>query len=143
MAKQYKCSACDATIDGHDDGIKLWETWFCSKCFISHSASVNRELTPGDIELIRKIGREMTGLIPPDLIEMIALGFHKRATGSKKPPPEEELSRFVGEIQRLTAFACFRRLLNLLKTWQDTFNEFVESQEREIRDSIKRLTDLE
>ncbi len=143
MAKQFKCSACGATIEGRDDGIQLWDTWFCTKCFIAHSASTHRELTAADIELIKQIGREMSGLIPRDIVEMVFIGFHKRSTKSPKGPPEEELARAVGEMQRLTAFACFRRVLNLLKTWQDVFNDFVDTQEKEIRDSIKRLTDLE
>lgn len=31
--------------------------------------------------------------------------------------------------------------IQLLKTWSDTFSEFVLSQEDEIREKIKRLTD--
>lgn len=74
---------------------------------------------------------------------MILVGFHKRSTGINGRPPADELARCIGEVQRLTAFASFRHVLNLLKTWQMTFNEFVENQESEIRDKIKRLTDLE
>lgn len=136
-----KCSACDAQLDDRGDGIELWGSWFCSRCFISHSAQTHKELRPEDIELIRRIGREMAGLLPPDLVEMMAIGFHQRSTNSKGVPPKEELDRFVGEIQRLTAFACARRVLNLLKTWQDMFNEFVESQEQEIRGLIRRMTE--
>jgi len=137
------CSACAAPLEGKEDGIELWGSWFCSKCFISHSASTHRELRPEDIELLRRIGKEMAGLLPPDLVEMILVGYFQRATNSKSMPPKEELARCVGEIQRITAFACFRRVLNLLKTWQESFNEFVESQERDIRDTTKRLTELE
>lgn len=131
------CSACSETVE---EGLELWGSWFCSKCFISQSGQLHRELRPEDIELLRRIGRELSGFLPPDLLEMVMLGYTKRVAGSIDPL---ELSRVLAEIQRLTAFACFRYVLNLLKTWQSTFDEFVESQEQEIRDKIKKLTDLE
>jgi len=33
--------------------------------------------------------------------------------------------------------------LNLLKTWEHSFTEFVQNQEAELREKVKRLTDLE
>ncbi len=89
------------------------------------------------------IGKELAGFLPPDLLEMVLVGFHKRTTGTDKRPSEAELSRCISEIQRLTAFATFRQILNLLKTWQHSFTEFVENQESELREKVKRLTDLE
>jgi hypothetical protein len=89
------------------------------------------------------MGKELAGFLPPDLLEMILVGSYKRSTGKNERPPEEELSRCIGEIQRLTAFATFRQILNLMKTWQSSVNEIVENQEAEIREKIKHLTDLE
>lgn len=129
------CSGCSQAIE---EGLELWGSWFCSKCFISQSGQLHRELKPEDIELLRRIGRELAGFLPPDLLEMILVGYSKRISGAMNPM---ELSRVIGEIQRLTAFACFRYVLNLLKIWQSSFNEFVESQEAEIRDKIKKLTE--
>jgi hypothetical protein len=137
------CSACADSLDERKDGIELWGALFCAKCFISHSAQTHKELKPEDIELIRRIGKEMAGLLPGDIVEMMLVGFYQRSTGTKGVPPEAELARCAGEIQRLTAFATFRRVLNLLRTWQDTFTEFVETTEQEVRDNIKRLTNLE
>lgn len=116
---------------------------FCGTCFIANAARFNRELRPEDIALLKTIGREMAGYLPPEVLEMVLVGFYKRATGQKEPPPMEELARCVGEIQRLAAFANFGKVLNLLTTWQGTFNEFVESQVQEIRAAVKRLTDFE
>jgi hypothetical protein len=140
---QRPCSACGESLDERKDGVELWGILFCARCFISHSAQTHRELKPEDIELIRRIGKEMAGLLPGDIVEMILVGFYQRATGTKGAPPQAELARCAGEFQRITALACFRRVLNLLRTWQDTFTEFVEGTEREIRSDIKRLTDLE
>ena len=75
--------------------------------------------------------------------ENMSDGFFKRASGSKKAPDRQELSRAVGELQRITATACFRQILNLLKTWEDMFGKFVQEQETEIRDKVRRLTDLD
>ncbi len=116
---------------------------YCSNCFITNAAKTHRELTPGDIQILRRMGKELAGFLPSELLEMILVGFHKRSTGSKDRPPEEEITRVVGEIQRLTAFATFRQILNLMKTWQSSVNELVENQEAEIREKIRRLTDLE
>lgn len=126
-----------------DQGVELWGSWFCSGCFVSQSGKLHRELRPEDIALLQRIGRELTGLLPADIVELILIGFFQRSTKTKDLPPPEELARYAGEIQRITAFACFRRILNLLKTWQDMFNEFVEDQEKDIREKVKKLTDLE
>lgn len=136
-----KCSGCGNSIDGHNEGIELWNSWFCSACFIVHSAKLHKELTPEDVALMRTIGRELAGFLPPEVLEMVLAGFYRRASG-KQDVPADELARCVGEIQRLAAFSTFRKVLNLLKTWQGTFNEFVESQESEIREAVKRLTDV-
>jgi hypothetical protein len=74
---------------------------------------------------------------------MILTGFYKRASGSRKPPDRQELSRAVGELQRVTATACFRQILNLLKTWEEMFGKFVQEQEGEIREKVRRLTELD
>ncbi len=141
-AGRRPCAGCASPL-GDNEGIELWGSGFCSTCFIGNAAKFHRELRPEDIALLKTIGRELSGYLPPELLEMVLVGFYKRATGKKEHPPAEELARCVGEIQRLAAFSNFGKILNLLKTWQGTFNEFVEAQETEIRDMIKRLTDFE
>jgi hypothetical protein len=141
MGQDQKCSACDAQIDSRRDGVELWGAWFCSKCFISNAAKTHKELTPDDILLLRRIGKELAGFLPQDLLEMILVGFHKRSGGTGPLPGE--LSRCVGEVQRLSAFACFRQIMNLLKNWQTMFNEFVDQEETEIRSKIRQLTDFD
>lgn len=138
-----KCSGCGNTLDDHNAGVELWGSWFCSGCFIGNATKLHKELTPEDVALLRTIGKELAGFLPADLLEMILIGFYRRSSGKKDVPEAIELSRCVGELQRLTAFACFRQVLNLLKTWQGTFTEFVEQQEAEIREKVKKLTDLE
>lgn len=73
---------------------------------------------------------------------MVLVGFHNRSKDQKDVPPGE-LARCVGEIQRLAAFSTFRQILNLLRTWHTMFTEFVDQQEAEIRDKVKRLTESE
>jgi hypothetical protein len=140
MADKRKCSGCDAELGARNEGVELWGSWFCSGCFISNSAKTHKELTPDDIVMLRRIGSELAGFLPHDLLEMIILGFHKRTREKLEPG---ELARCVGEIQRLSAFACFRQIMNLLKNWQGEFNSFIDTQEAEIRDKIRRLTDFE
>lgn len=139
---EKKCSGCAAEMQ-ESNGVELWGSWFCSRCFISQSGQLHKELRPEDIELLRRIGHELRGFLPPDFIEMVLVGFYQRASGSKTPPDRAELSRCIAEIQRMTAFATFRHVLNLLKTWQDMFNEFVDGQTEEIRDKTKKLTEFE
>lgn len=136
-----KCAGCGTSIDDHNQGIELWNSWFCSTCFITHSAKLNKELTAEDIAILRMMGKELSGFLPPEPLEMVLAGFYRR-TGGQKEVPAEELARCVGEIQRLVAFATFRKVMNLLKTWQGSFNEFVEGQEAEIAAAVKRLTSL-
>ncbi|MGI0147906.1 MAG: hypothetical protein ACREDF_00030 [Thermoplasmata archaeon] len=136
-----KCSACGKEVTGRVDGIDIWDLWYCSECFIGQARGLHRELRPEDLEMLRNFAREMAGLLPPDLVRMILVGFWRRASGGTTPPPEEELERTIGEVQRITALSCFKQVLNLLKTWSDTFSEFVRSQEDEIREKVKRLTD--
>lgn len=143
MKPDKPCAGCGNPIDAHNEGIELWGSVFCSVCFITNAAKTHRDFTPEDVAILRRMGKELAGFLPPDLLEMILVGFYKRSTGGNGRPPEDELTRCIGEIQRLTAFATFRQILNLLKTWQSSFNELVENQEAEIRDRIKRLTDLE
>jgi hypothetical protein len=140
MGDDKKCSACGETIDNRRDGIELWGAWFCSKCFISNAAKTHKELTPDDILLLRRIGRELAGFLPQDLLEMVLAGFHKRTRESLQPG---ELARCVGEIQRLAAFACFRQIMSLLKNWKSMFDDFVEQEETEIRSKIRQLTDFD
>lgn len=140
--KQPKCAACGNPLDAHNEGIELWGSTFCSPCFITNAAKTHRDFTPEDLAILRKMGSELAGFLPPDLLEMILVGFHKRSKGMDRPA-EDEIARCVGEIQRLTAFATFRQVLNLMKTWQSSVNDLVENQEAEIRDKIKRLTELE
>ncbi len=136
------CSACGSELESRE-GVELWGSWFCSKCFIGQATDFGRELKPEELARLRRLGRELAGFLPPDLIEMILVGFYKRASGSRKPPDRHELARAVGEIQRITATACFRQILNLLKTWEETFGKFVQEQEGDIRDKVRRLTDLD
>ena len=136
------CSACSAELDLHE-GVELWGSWFCSKCFVGQAADFGRPLKPEEVERLRRLGRELSGFLPPDLLEMILVGFYKRTTRSKKAPDRQELSRAVGELQRITATACFRQILNLLKTWEQTFGKFVEEQETDIREKVRRLTELD
>lgn len=136
------CSACGNELDSHE-GVELWGAWFCSKCFVGQATDFGRELKPEELARLRRLGRELTGFLPPDLLEMLLTGFYKRASGSKKAPDRQELARAVGELQRITATACFRQILNLLKTWEDMFGKFVQEQEVEIREKVRRLTDLE
>jgi hypothetical protein len=141
-ATSRHCSACSNELDS-SEGVELWGSWFCSKCFVGQATDFGRELTPEEIARLRRLGRELAGFLPPDLLEMILVGFYKRASGSKKPPDKTELSRAVGELQRITATACFRQILNLLKTWEEMFGKFVHEQEADIREKVRRLTDLE
>ncbi|HEV3028161.1 MAG TPA: hypothetical protein VG457_11345 [Planctomycetota bacterium] len=136
------CSACSAELDSAE-GVELWGSWFCSKCFVGQAGDFGRDLKPEELARLRRIGRELTGFLPPDILEMILTGFYKRASGSKKAPDRQELSRAVGELQRITATACFRQILNLLKTWEDMFGKFVQEQEGEIREKVRRLTELD
>ena len=136
------CSACSNELDEHE-GVELWGSWFCSKCFVGQAADFGRALKPEELARLRRLGRELSGFLPPDLLEMILVGFYKRTTRSKKAPDKAELSRAVGELQRITATACFRQILNLLKTWEQTFGKFVEEQEIEIREKVRGLTDAD
>ncbi|HZE97376.1 MAG TPA: hypothetical protein VE981_10150 [Planctomycetota bacterium] len=143
MAKDVRtCSACSVELDVAE-GVELWGSWFCSKCFVGQAGDFGRELKPEELARLRRLGRELSGFLPPDILEMILTGFYKRAAGTKKPPDKNELSRAVGELQRVTATACFRQILNLLKTWEDMFGKFVQEQETEIREKVRHLTDLE
>lgn len=135
-----KCSACGKS-DIDEEAVELWGSQFCSMCFVGQAKGLHRELKPEDIELLKVIGKELAGLLPGDLVEMILVGYYQRATGKTDPPPREETLRVVGEMQRLTAFASFKRVLSLLKTWKDVFSEFVESQEEDIREKIRKLTE--
>jgi hypothetical protein len=143
MSEAKVCSACAKPIDGRNEGLELWGSWFCSLCFIGTAAKTHKEMSAEDLATLRAMGREMAGLLPAELLEMILVGYFKRASGGKAGPAPEELARTIGEIQRITAFSVFRHVLSLLKTWQDMFNEFVQGQETEIRDKVKRLTNLE
>jgi hypothetical protein len=141
MAKDV-CSACATALTGPNEGIELWGSRFCAGCFVTQSADLHREMKPEDLAVLRRMGRDLAGLLPPHLIQMILTGFHQRSAG-KPQPPAEELERAIGEIQRLTAFAVARRIINLLTTWQAMFNEFAEGQQREMQEQLKRLADLD
>lgn len=141
--ERTKCAGCGKEMDPKSEGIELWNSWFCSMCFIGRAQSLHREIKPEDIALLKMLAKELSGLMPADLLEMILVGYWRRTTGRTDAPPREETLRAAGELQRLTAFANFAATLRLLKSWHSIFNEFVEDQEREIREKIKRLTDGE
>lgn len=143
MGKAAACCACAKPLTSDTDGIEVFGSTFCSMCFIGHATSFRRELKPEDIELLKLIGREAAGLLPASLLEMILVGFYRNGTGRQDSPPREETMRAVGEVQRLAAFSVFAQTLKLLKTWQDMFNEFVDTQHAEIQVKIKKLTDFE
>jgi hypothetical protein len=138
---ERKCAGCGNQVPG-DKGVELWNSWFCSPCFISHSARMHKELTPDQIVALRMMGQELAGFLPANVVEMVAIGFYRRATGRADWPPADELERFVGEIQRLVVFSTSRKIMNLLTTWKGTFDEFVDQQENEVRDEVKRVADL-
>jgi hypothetical protein len=125
------------------EGVSQWDTWFCSLCFIGHAARLHRELSPEQLGLLKVIGKQAAGLMPPDLVELIAVGFYRRITGKKDEPPEDQLALFVGEIQRLAALSMFSREMNLLETWKGMFVTFTEERMEEIRVSIRRMTEGE
>jgi hypothetical protein len=134
------CSACSKELDAKE-GVELWGSWFCSGCFVGQAAEFGRPLAADDVARIRRLGRELAGFLPPEILEMVLKGFYKRASGSKKAPSRDEVSRTVVELQRITATACFRQILNLLKTWEEIFGKFVQEQEADIRSKVRRLTD--
>lgn len=132
-----KCAACAKDVEAAE-GIELWGSRFCTKCFIGRSQDLNRKLTEEELGLLRLMGRDLAGLIPPDLVEMIMVGFAKR---SGVTPEKPETERCIAELQRLTAFACNTQILNLLQKWQEVFSAFVREQEDEIREKMKRLSE--
>jgi hypothetical protein len=83
------CSACGGELDSHE-GVELRGAWFCSKCFVGQASDCGRELRPEELARLRRLGKESSGFLPPDLLE-----------------------------------------------------KFVEEQEGEIREKVRRLTDLE
>lgn len=136
------CSACAKVLDPKE-AVDLWGSSFCSACFIGQASVVGRDLKPEELQRLRRLGKELAGFLPPEILEMILTGFYKRTSKSKKAPDREELARTVAEIQRITASACFRQILNLLKTWEEMFGKFVQEQENDIRDKVRRLADLD
>ena len=88
------CSGCSAELD-EAEGVELWGSWFCSKCFVGQASDIGRPLKPEELARLRRLGRELAGFLPPDLLEMILVGFFKRASGSKKKPDAAELARAV------------------------------------------------
>ena len=137
-----KCAACGNAL-ADQEGVTLWDTPYCTTCFISNAAKQHRELRPEDLAALRRLGKELAGYLPGELIEMLAVGFWQRSTGRKDRPPEEELERCVGEIQRLHVLSEIRKVMRLLGTWKEEFEKFVEAQYDEMRDTIRRLTALE
>ncbi|MGH8654699.1 MAG: hypothetical protein ACREYE_22175, partial [Gammaproteobacteria bacterium] len=107
-----KCSGCAAPLDVRD-GIESFGSRFCSTCFISEAGKFHRELRADEVELLKTIGRELGGFLPPEPLRMVVMGFWRRSTGRVDAPPEEELTRFIAEVQRLSAFANFRKVMNL------------------------------
>lgn len=142
MGGKRPCAGCGNPL-GDGEGVEAFGARFCATCFISDAAKFHRPLKPEDLALLKTIGRAADGFLPPELLSMVVAGFYRRATGKPEPPPAEELSRCIGEIQRLAIFANLGKLMTLLKTWQDTITEFVDGQQSEIRDTVKRLTDGE
>lgn len=136
------CGGCGVELESQE-GVELWGAWFCSKCFVGQAGDVGRPLKPEELARLRRLGRELSGFLPPDILEMILTGFFKRAAKTKKSPEREELQRAVGELQKVTATACFRQILNLLKTWEEMFGKFVQEQETEIREKVRRLVDID
>jgi len=135
-----KCSACGKEFEERD-GIQLWDAWSCGECFIRQAVQFRKELKPEDVELMRLIARELSGLMPTELLSMIILGY-ARNIGSPQAPEGETL-RVVGEIQRLGYISFARKSLSTLQKLSALFQEFVESQEREVKDTVKRLTEGE
>jgi hypothetical protein len=135
------CSGCGNPL-AEKEGVEALGIRACATCFIQDAGRFHRTLKPEEIELLKTIGREAAGFMPPELVRIILVGFYQRGTGGQMPPPEE-LARCIGEIQRLALFATTAKTMNLLKTWQDMFNEFVDSSQVEMRESIKRLTDVD
>ena len=136
------CSGCGNALEDRE-GVELWGSRFCSSCFIGNAAKIHRELRPEDLAQLRSLGKYLAGFLPPELVEMLAVGFYRRSTGRADSPPAEELSRFVGEVQRLVVFSTGFRIMGLLKSLKGEVDAFVESQGDELRDIIRRLTDLE
>lgn len=138
-----KCSGCAKEMDPQNEGIEAFGLWYCSMCFIGRAQSLHREIKPEDIELLKILAKELSGLMPADLLEMILVGYWRRTTGRTDAPPREETVRAAAELQRLTALANSAATLRLLKTWRDIFDSFVEDSEREIRERVKKLTEGE
>jgi len=142
MTDHPKCSGCQKPLEERE-GIQVWKSILCSTCFIDNAGKFHRPLTPDQVALLKMMGRQLAGHLPPDFLEIILVGFWRRSTGRNDAPPAEEMALVVGEIQRLAAFSNLTKTMNLLKTWHNLFNEFVEEQEEEIRSTIKRLTDID
>jgi len=141
MTDPQKCSGCQKTLD-EKEGIQVWKSHLCATCFIDNAAKYHQPLTPDQVAMLKVMGRQMAGHLPPDFLEIIIVGFWRRSTGRTDTPSAEELALVIGEIQRLAAFSNLTKTMSLLKNWQTIFNEFIEEQEEEIRSTIKRLTDV-
>jgi len=140
MTDPQKCSGCQKPLD-EKEGVQVWKSHLCSTCFIDSAAKFHQPLTPDQVALLRVMGKQLAGHLPPEFLEIIVVGFWRRATGRQDAPPAEELALVIGEIQRLAAFSNLNKTMSLLKNWHAIFNEFIEEQEEEIRSTIKRLTD--
>lgn len=142
MADPQKCSGCQKPLEDKE-GIQVWKSHLCATCFIDNASKFHQPLTPDQIALLKVMGRQLAGHLPAEFLEIILIQSWRRSTGRKDAPPAEEMALVIGEIQRLAAFSNLTKTMNLLKTWQNLFNEFIEEQEEEIRSTIKRLTDGE
>lgn len=138
---EIRCSSCSKAFDADKEGVKLWTTWFCSMCFIGQAQGLHREIKPEEIEIFKAIAREGAGVLPSLVFELILAGFYRRATGKDEPPPREAVAFTMAELQRATALNNFQREINMLRTWQDMFTDFIQERQKDIQEAVKRLTD--
>src|SRR6185436_11287999 len=85
------CSACGRPLQ-EKEGIGLWTSRFCSTWFITNSAKLDKPLTPDQVAMLKVMGRELSGLLPPELLEMLLLAFWRRSTGRNDAPPAEQVA---------------------------------------------------
>lgn len=133
------CAGCNDPLNASDAFQGIGESVLCLACLQSMAGTIKPLTADERRRLKEEVKKEMEGILPASSIRSITEeGLDRILKSSSKTAYEEEISRFVNEVQRIAARALGAHILQVIEAMRGGLLE----QEEIVRRDLKKIGGL-
>ncbi len=138
-----QCLGCKKETD-RKSGIEFGNDLLCVDCFTKRAQEAASSRPSGaKLKALRKaVKEELAGLLPEDALKQLIEDGYRRILIHREDFDVVSGS-MKNQIQVMAGMAVCRRVLEFMRGMSSAIVQGLESEEQEIRDQLKRLSDLD